>query len=233
MSTGCNPEELFKAYEQPILRHIRRKTPDDYTAEDLASELWCRVVGHADQFDNRGSVKAWLYKIADNLVIDFRSKTLLPENEDKIPRKRTERLNHLSKRDREILGNRGFGKEQDDSEDEADGPAFQPNDCCPSPEEWLLALEQEEAVDVILRQIDTPSRAVLEYRLQGLSLNEIAEKTDTPLSAVKARLYRGKSKLLETTQTASPPAKSNGNAKKLRCGSIECRPEKWVFYAGR
>jgi len=225
MSTmGCNPKELFEAYEKLILRHIRRKTPDDAIAEDIASELWVRVVDYAERFENNGSVKAWLYKIADNLVSDFWEETLLPEDGTKIVRKRTESLSHLPKRDREILGNRSVGK------DEEDGPEYEPRDHCPSPEAWLLALEQDEAVDVILRQIGEPSRAVLEYRLQGLSLSEIAEKTNTPLSAVKARFYRGKSKLSES---AVPTAKPGAGTNNLCCGSIECRPEKWVFYAGK
>jgi RNA polymerase sigma factor (sigma-70 family) len=224
-TTGCNPKELFEAYEKPILRHIRRKTPDDAVAEDIASELWVRVVGYAERFENNGSVKAWLYKIADNLVSDFWGETLLPEDGTKIKRKRTERLSHLPKRDCEILGNRGVGKDE-----EEDGQEYDPRDRCPSPEAWLLALERDETVDVILRQIDAPSRAVLKYRLQGLSLSEIAEKTNTPLSAVKARFYRSKSKLSET---AVPTVRPGDKANNLRCGSIECRPEKWVFYAGK
>lgn len=241
---GCNPEELFKAYEAPILRHIRghkivqrmqRETGNDAAsiAEDISSELWVRVLEHKDQFDDNGSVKSWLYTIAENLVKDHQRTRFIRElDEDgRVSwRKRAERLDHLVKRDRKTLGNAGT---ENDPEDEADSPSFQPRDCCPSPQEWLIALEQDEAVDVILRQIDAPSRAVLEYRLQGMSLSEIAEKTSTPLSAVKARLYRGKSKLLETALAEGRPVKPGTKANNLRCGSIECRPEKWVFYAGK
>ncbi len=237
-TTGCNPEELFKAYEAPILRHIRghkivqriqSETGNDAAsiAEDISSELWVRVLEHKDQFDNNGSVKSWLYTIAENLVKDYQRTRFIREVDENgrvVRRKRAERLDHLDKRDRKTLGNAGV----ENPEDEADSPSFEPRDCCPSPQEWLLALEQEEAVDFILRRIDAPSRAVLEYRLQGMSLSEIAEKTNTPLSAVKARLYRGKSKLSETAQTASPSA-----SLRLRARSIECRPERWVFYAGR
>ena len=246
-TTGCNPEELFKAYRAPILRYIRghkivrrflRETGDDaaVVVEDISTEVWLRVLNNEDKFDaNKGSVDDWLYKIADNLVKDFGRKRYIREVDENGRERwrgsRAERIDYLVQRDRKTLGNDAVADEDDT--DETDNPRFEPRDECPSPEEWLAALEQDEAVDVILRQIDTPSRAVLEYRLQGLSLSEIAEKTDTPLSAVKARLYRGKSKLLDTAQTAGGPVKPGVKANNLRCGSIECRPEKWVFYAGR
>lgn len=226
MSTGCNPGELFKEFEKPILRHLRRKTPDDASAEDLASELWVRVVDYADKFDgNKGSVKAWLYTIADNLISDFWDETLLPKNEDGIPRKRTERLNHLRKSDREILGNRGIGKDPDAE----NAPEYDTVDRCPSPEEWLIALEQDESVDVILRQIDTPSRVVLKSRLQGMSLNEIAEKTNTPLSAVKARLYRGQAKARMCRDESN--ARRGNYEPRIKCGSVECRRAHWFPYS--
>lgn len=240
MSTGCNPEELFKAYKAPILRYIRghkivrrflKETRDDaaVVAEDISTEVWLRVLNNEDKFDaNKGNVKDWLYTIADRLVMDFGKKRYIREVDagGRVSwRGRAERIDYLVQRDRKTLGN-----DAGVDEDETDSPGFDPRDDCPTPEEWLSALERDESVDVILRQIDAPSRAVLEYRLQGLSLSEIAKKTNTPLSAVKARFYRGKSKLSETTvPTVKPGAKANN----LRCGSIECRPEKWVFYAGQ
>ena len=224
MSTGYKTDELYAAFKEPILRHLKwelwtvlQETGDDAIAEDLSSELWLRVLKHEGRFENSGSVKSWLYTIADNLMKDYlRDEFIRAVDEDGCVkwRKRRERLDHLLKSDRKILGNAGAEK---DPEDEADCPPFQPRDSRPSPQEWLLASEQDEFVDGVLRQIDAPSRAVLEYRLQGLSLTEIAEKTNTPLSAVKSRLYRGRARLLEMTETP------------IRCGSIECRPEKWVF----
>jgi RNA polymerase sigma factor (sigma-70 family) len=217
-----------------IVRRFLQETRDDAdtVAEDISTEVWLRVLNNEDKFDaNKGNVKDWLYTIAGRLVMDFGKKRYIREVDPdgrESWRGRAERIDYLVQRDRKTLGN-DAGVDEDET-DESDSPGFEPRDDCPTPEEWLSALEQDESVDVILRQIDAPSRAVLEYRLQGLTLSEIAEKTNTPLSAVKARVYRGKSKLIKTAQTAGRPVAKANN---LRCGSIECRPEKWVFYAGK
>jgi len=42
-------------------------------AEDLFQDIWFRVIRHAERF-NDVSFKAWLWKIARNIVIDFRRK---------------------------------------------------------------------------------------------------------------------------------------------------------------
>lgn len=213
MSTSYKTDELYAAYKAPILRYLKWKlrnvlseTGDDAIAEDISSELWLRVLKHEGQFENKGSVKSWLYTIADNLVKDFWRDTLIRYVDrygDTRTRPRMDRLDYPPKTSGE------------DPEDGKDSPASNLPDA--RMEAWLSGLEETDAADVILRQVDPPFRVVLKLRLQGFTLDEIAEKTNMPLSAVKARFYRGKARLLEMRETP------------IRCGSIECRPEKWVF----
>lgn len=217
-TTGCNPEELFKAYKAPILRYIRghkivqqiRREMGDANevasiAEDISQELWLRVLKHEGQLENTRRTKSWLYTIADNLVKDYQRTRF---------RKRTERL--------ETLGSAGA----ENRAGEEDSPSFEPLDC--RAQEWLLNLEEEEEVDFRLLRIDVPSGEVIKYRLAGWSLSEIAEMTDTPLSTVKARFYRAKAKL----ETETSPVVHLELAH-MRCGSIETLRKRHMFFARR
>ena len=227
MSTaGCNPGELFKAYEAAVLRFIRghgiiqriqRETGDaDSIAKDISSEVWVRVLEYEGQLENTRHTKAWLFTIAGNLVKDYQRARL---------RKRTERLDcALNKRDRKTLGNTGAGNAP---VDEADN-SVEPRD--PRMQEWVQNLEDEEEVDFRLQRIDVPSREVIKYRLAGWTLGEIAEKTNTALSTVKARFYRAKAEL-EATPVERPVHLESAP---IRCGSIETlRHKHHMFFARR
>jgi RNA polymerase sigma-70 factor (ECF subfamily) len=66
--------DLLVARYRPVLFSWFVGMTGNYAdAEDLFQELWFRVIRHADRF-NDVSFKAWLWKIARNLVIDFRRK---------------------------------------------------------------------------------------------------------------------------------------------------------------
>jgi RNA polymerase sigma factor (sigma-70 family) len=190
MVCAFKSEELFKAYKEPILRYVRSLTRDEDAAKDISQELWVRVLQHEGQFEDDGHVKRWLFTIARNLVTDFRRTR---------KRKPVESLDNLSKRDRKTLGNDG-GRVAD-KEDEKAGRRFEPRGRCTTPEAWSSTVEEDEKIEALLLQIEPPYRAGLDSWLHGLTIGEIAEKTNMPLSAVKARFYRGKSRLLEATHT--------------------------------
>src|SRR5437868_1134576 len=63
-------EALFHRYRDPIRRHVLRLVRDGSAAEDLAQEVFLRVWTRAEQWDGRGSFRAWLYRIATNLCLN-------------------------------------------------------------------------------------------------------------------------------------------------------------------
>ncbi|MDR3751035.1 MAG: sigma-70 family RNA polymerase sigma factor [Terracidiphilus sp.] len=100
-----------------------------------------------------------------------------------------------------------------------------------NPERRYLEDERSNNLATLMQKLDPIYRAVLDATLRGMTLAEIAEETEEPLSTVKARYYRGLAKLKVLAHNAGVRlAALNGH---VRCGSIECRPEKWVFYAGK
>ena len=71
----CDPValgELYDRYAPRMYGYIYRRLGDAALAEDLTSELFLRVL-RAIQSDHawRDSFRAWLYRIAHNLVVDY------------------------------------------------------------------------------------------------------------------------------------------------------------------
>jgi RNA polymerase sigma-70 factor (ECF subfamily) len=62
--------ELYDRHRSRIFRYIRFKTGNKQIAQDLASEVFLRMVDHLPNFQPRGvPFSAWLYRIAQNLII--------------------------------------------------------------------------------------------------------------------------------------------------------------------
>ncbi len=66
-------ERLVNRYKSALFAWFVGMTGNRSDAEDLFQELWFRVIRHAAKF-NDVSFKAWLWRIARNLVIDYRRK---------------------------------------------------------------------------------------------------------------------------------------------------------------
>ena len=63
---------LYNKYYKPILSYIYRKTSDQATSEDLASDVFRKAFEAIDSYKWQGiSFASWLYRIARNRVIDF------------------------------------------------------------------------------------------------------------------------------------------------------------------
>ena len=64
---------LVARYRQALFSWLMGMVGNRADAEDLFQDIWFRVIRHAGRF-NDVSFKAWLWKIARNIVIDFRRK---------------------------------------------------------------------------------------------------------------------------------------------------------------
>ncbi|MCL5271109.1 MAG: RNA polymerase sigma factor [bacterium] len=63
-------ETLFRRHGEMIRRFVRRIVRDSDAAEDVAQEVFLRVWTRAEQWQGRGPVKAWLYRVAQNLALN-------------------------------------------------------------------------------------------------------------------------------------------------------------------
>ncbi len=63
--------EIYERYYQGIHNYIYYRVSDDCLAEDLTAEVFLKAMEAIESFTFRGvPLSAWLYRIANNLVID-------------------------------------------------------------------------------------------------------------------------------------------------------------------
>jgi RNA polymerase sigma factor (sigma-70 family) len=177
--------DLYEEFGRPgmvgreaLLRHIQGKTRNEAAALDIESALWFRASQHEQGWAARAPGKSWLYTVANNLVIDY------------IRGCRTDPLAQSAlalDADREDEG----GEWQDSIEPVYSGE---------SPQELVSYAEETAKVSALLMLIEPAYRAVLVRRADGQTLSEIAEGMNLPLATVKARFYRGRTKLSEAMQ---------------------------------
>jgi len=63
-------EMLIERYRGPVLNFIFKYTGDRFGAEDIAQEVFLRVYRAASEFEPRGKVSTWIFKIAYNLSVN-------------------------------------------------------------------------------------------------------------------------------------------------------------------
>ena len=66
-------EQLAQRHELDLLGLAKGITASRSLALDVVQEVWVRVIKHAKHFDNRSSVKTWLYRILINRALDLRA----------------------------------------------------------------------------------------------------------------------------------------------------------------
>ncbi|MDQ2589051.1 sigma-70 family RNA polymerase sigma factor [Saccharothrix yanglingensis] len=74
-------EELVEAHGSALLGYASRLTRGDHhRAEDVVQETWLRAWRNLDRMtEDRGSVRAWLMRVAHNIVVDqYRSRRARP-----------------------------------------------------------------------------------------------------------------------------------------------------------
>jgi RNA polymerase sigma-70 factor (ECF subfamily) len=154
-------DRLIEQYQHRLLRYLVFLTGHRELSEDLFQETWMRVLERGSQYNGKSKFDTWLFAIARHLVIDNSRK------------KSTASLDAMQE------------------QREGDRPLEFPSDQ-PTPFESLSQHETTERVGAVLAKMDKVHREVLVLRFhEELTLEEIAEITDAPLSTVKSRLYRG------------------------------------------
>lgn len=158
-------ETLAARYRDSLARHLRRMVRDQSAAEDLLQELLLRVWARADQWDGRGSVRAWLFRIGTNLALNYlrtvRRRRELPLEPAPAP----------------------------DAEEEA-VPAWMIDRAAPGPEALAELGEGRARLRQLVEGLSEDKREVLRLVVDAeLDLRQAAETLGIPEGTVKSRLY--------------------------------------------
>lgn len=164
-------EALHASYRPRIVRYLTRLVGPD-AAEDLAQEVFVRVVRGLPDFKGAAKLSTWIYRIATNVATDrLRSRAFQQTRSDKtIPH--------------------GEGSVED-----ADALPDEKN---PSVEKQLMRDQMSSCVHDYINTLPKNYRTVVILSdIEGLTNQEIAEVLDVTLDTVKIRLHRGRAKLKE------------------------------------
>jgi RNA polymerase sigma-70 factor (ECF subfamily) len=173
----CAFEELYAQYGAGILRHVERMVRSD-AAQDLAQEAFLRAWQRAEQWDGRGTFKAWLYRIATNLA-----------------------LNHLRtvrrRREQPLPASGPAGGE----EGEEEIPAWMSDDGALGPG---AAVERSERLAQVRQLVDGLSDNKRELfclvHEHEMSVRDAADELGIPEGTAKSRLYYARKQLAQQWQ---------------------------------
>lgn len=165
-------EQLVLRHQSPLIGFFNRQLRDWQLAEDLSQETLLRVHRTAWDYLPRGMYKAWMYRIARNLLIDT-----------------TRRRAH------DCLVHAAKGHHGDDDREEM---ISRLSSELPLPDEQFDRQEFAHVVDDLLRHVPEEQRLTFNlYVYEGLSLPEVARAMESNLPTTKSRLRLAREKLRE------------------------------------
>ncbi len=161
--------ELLSRYRAPVFNLCLRMLKNRDDAEDIAQEVFIKVFGMLERYDERYAFRSWLFKIAANQCIDFIRKN----------RVKLLSLDEPMKYQGEEI-EREFPDERE------------------TPDQELEREQLGEILMAIASELPPHYRSMIVLRHQEqLSYDEIAEILDLPLGTVKARIHRARAMMKE------------------------------------
>lgn len=159
--------ELVIKYQNKVVNiaYTMLSLPED--AEDAAQEVFIKVYKNISRFNEESALSTWIYRITVNTCND-------------ILRKR------MNKKTVSIHG---------ENDDEGNSDMVIPD---PSPPPHTLAMQKETQREVrkAISELKEEYRSVITlFDLEGLSYDEIANITNSPVGTVKSRLNRARNQL--------------------------------------
>lgn len=162
-------EELVDKYKQPVVNLLGRTLADPVEAEDVAQNVFIQVFKSAHRYQATAKFSTWLYTIARNLC-----------------------LNEIRRRSRHKT------ESLDGSSEEGEGHSMRQyeEERVPSPPTAMLQKELQIKVEEALGDLPEAQRtAILLFREEDLSYEEIARVLQTSVSATKSLIHRGRETL--------------------------------------
>jgi RNA polymerase sigma-70 factor, ECF subfamily len=156
--------EIVGLYQDKLYHMAYRMLSSRQEAEDVVQDTFLRVYKNLDRYDDTMKFSTWIYRIATNLCID-----------------------RLRKR------KPSYSLDAETSEHEGlDGYSMIPSDNR-TPESETLLSEMQSTVHKAIDNLPAKYKSVMVLRyLQDLSLQEIGDVLDMPVTTVKTRVHRGR-----------------------------------------
>ena len=164
---------LVDLYKDKMFHLGYRMLGSPHEAEDVVQETFLRVYTNLDRYDENQKFSTWIYRIATNLCID-----------------------RLRKR----KASYSLDAEMPDGEG-ADWYSLLPSQQA-TPEEESMLTETQENIRKAINTLPEKYKSVVILRyLQDMSLQEIGDVLDMPVTTVKTRVHRGREFLRKKLQS--------------------------------
>lgn len=165
--------ELVLRYQQITYSVVYRMLGDYDAAADITQDVFIAAFRAIQNFRGGASFRAWLLRIASNMVCDHWRRT---------QRHPVESLDELTDEEEPHMASTL-------SSLTATGEAV-------NPEEFLLNQELQDLIQQGLQELPLDQRvAVILCDVQGLSYEEIAATTQATLGTIRSRIARGRARL--------------------------------------
>jgi RNA polymerase sigma-70 factor (ECF subfamily) len=156
--------ELVELYKDKIFHLGYRMLNQKQEAEDVVQETFLRVYTNLDRYDENQKFSTWIYRIATNLCID-----------------------RLRKRKPSY----SIDAEMTDGEG-TDWHSMLASDAAGPDEELILSETQQNIREAIQTLPDKYKSVVILRYLHDMSLQEIGDVLEMPVTTVKTRVHRGR-----------------------------------------
>jgi RNA polymerase sigma-70 factor (ECF subfamily) len=168
--------ELVRRYERPVFSLIFRMVRDSATAEDLSQDAFIKVLNNIDKYRPEFKFSSWLFKIANNIAIDFL---------------RRRQLDTISM----------DGSPHATTAAEAESSSFDIDSGGENALDEMAAKELGSAIEKAIGALRPEYRSCIMLRhVEGRSYEEIAATLDLPLGTVKTYIHRARAQLREALE---------------------------------
>lgn len=165
--------ELVRRYERPVFSLVFRMVRDRELAEDLSQDAFIKVLNNIERYSPEFKFSSWLFKIANNVAIDYlRKRRLDTVSLDGSP--------HATSPDEVDASRLDLASDQESALDE------------------LEAKEVGNSIESAIGKLRPEYRACIMLRhVEGRSYEEIASTLDLPMGTVKTYIHRARQELRE------------------------------------
>jgi len=168
--------ELVDLYKDKIFHHAYRMLNNKHEAEDAVQDTFLRLYKNLDRYDESQKFSTWIFRIATNLCIDRLRK-----------RRPTYSL------DAEVTDGDGTSN---------DFYTMMPSDE-DTPEKQVIVSETQQQILNAIETMPEKYKSIVMLRyMQDLSLQEISDVLDMPVTTIKTRLHRGREFLRKKLEAA-------------------------------